>query len=294
MIREVVRGLRPADSLNLVFLFFLSSVVLAFYGKLNGPGGLLILYSALIFVQLVLVRFKNSNGLVRWAYDLIFPTICILIVFDSLGGLVHSINPRDIDPILIRLDYAIFGFYPTVMAEKCMNPLLTDILQLAYSSYYFLPITLGVVLKIKGRDPDFDRSLFLIMFCFYLSYAGYMLMPALGPRFTLGHLQNTDLRGYVIAGQLQELLNRIEGIKRDAFPSGHTGIALTVLYLSYRYAKGLYRFFLPCVIALIVSTVYCRYHYVVDVLGGILLALITIFLGEAYYGYRAKRIDINR
>lgn len=294
MIREVVPGLRPADSLNLVFLFFLSSVVLAFYGKLNGAGGLLILYSALIFVQMVLMRFKNSNGLVRWAYDLIFPTICILIVFDSLGGLVHSINPRDIDPILIRLDYAIFGFYPTVMAEKFMNPLLTDIMQLAYSSYYFLPITLGVVLKVKGRDPDFDRSLFLIMFCFYLSYAGYMLMPALGPRFTIGHLQNTDLRGYIIAGQLQELLNRIEGIKRDAFPSGHTGIALTVLYLSHRYAKGLYRFFLPCVIALIISTVYCRYHYVVDVLGGILLALITIFLGEAYYGYRAKRIDINR
>lgn len=294
MIREVVPGLRPADALNLVFLFFLSSVVLAFYGKLNGPGGLLMLYSALIFVQLVLMRFKNSNGLVRWAYDLIFPTICILIVFDSLGGLVHSINPRDIDPILIRLDYAIFGFYPTVMAEKFMNPLLTDILQLAYSSYYFLPITLGVVLKIKGRDPEFDRSLFLIMFCFYLSYAGYMLMPALGPRFTIGHLQNTDLRGYVIAGQLQDLLNRLEGIKRDAFPSGHTGIALTVLYLSHRYAKGLYRFFLPCVIALIVSTVYCRYHYVVDVLGGILLALITILLGEAYYGHRAKRIDINR
>jgi len=292
--REVVRGLRPADSLNLVFLFFLSSVVLAFYGRLNAPGGLLILYSALVLVQLALMRFKNGDGLVRWAYDLIFPTICILIIFDSLEGLVHYINPRDIDPILIKLDYAIFGFYPTVMAEKLMTPLLTDIMQLAYSSYYFLPITLGVVLKVKGRNLDFDRSLFLIMLCFYLSYAGYMLMPALGPRFTISHLQNTDLRGYVIAGQLQEILNRLEGIKRDAFPSGHTGIALTVLYLSYRYAKGLYRFYLPCVIALIVSTVYCRYHYVVDVLGGILLALITIFLGEAYYGYRAKRIDINR
>ena len=294
MIREAAPGLRPADLLNLVFLFFLSSVVLAFYGKISDPGGLLILYLALVFVQLVLMRFKNSNALVRWTYDLIFPTICILIIFDSLEGLIHAINPRDIDPILIRLDYAIFGFYPTVMAEKLMNPLLTDIMQLAYSSYYFLPITLGVALKIKGRNSAFDRSLFLIMLCFYLSYAGYMLMPALGPRFTIGHLQNTDLRGYVIAGQLQELLNRLEGIKRDAFPSGHTGIALTVLYLSYRYAKGLYLVFLPCVIALIISTVYCRYHYVVDVLGGILLALITIFLGEAYYGYRAKRIDISR
>ncbi len=294
MIRGAVSGLRPADSLNLFFLFSLSSVVLAFHGKLNGPGALLMLYSALVLVQLVLIWFRNSNGPVRWVYDLIFPTICILIIFDSLEGLVHYINPRDIDPILIRLDYAIFGFYPTVMSEKLMSPLFTDFMQLAYSTYYFLPITLGVTLKIKRQDSAFDRSLFLIMLCFYLSYAGYMLMPALGPRYTIGHLQNADLRGYMVAGQLQALLNGLEGIKRDAFPSGHTGIALTVLYLSYRYAKGLYRVFLPCVIALIISTVYCRYHYVVDVLGGVLLALITIFLGEAYYGYRAKRIDINR
>jgi membrane-associated phospholipid phosphatase len=292
--RKVFRDLRPADSLNLVFLFFLSLVVLMFHGRLNSPGGLAILYAALFVVQVLLLRFKKSTGLMRWTYDLIFPTVCILIVFDSLEGLVHSINPRDIDPLLIRLDYAIFGFYPTVMAEKFLSPLLTDFMQLAYCSYYVLPITLGVFLKINGEARDFDHALFLIMLCFYLSYVGYMLMPALGPRYTIAHLQNADLGGYLIAGGLQDLLNRLEGIKRDAFPSGHTGVALTVLYLSRVHAKGLFRFFLPCVIALILSTVYCRYHYVVDVLGGILLALITIYLGEAYYGYRTKRIDTDR
>lgn len=293
MIRESLRDLRPADSLNLCFLFFLAGVVFVFRSSLNNPGGLILLYLVLIVTQIMLVRVKNSNAFGRWVYDLVFPTLCILIVFDSLEGLVHSINPRDIDPFLIKLDYSMFGFYPTVMAEKFMHPFLTDIMQLAYSSYYFLPVTFGAFLKIKGEDHVFDRSLFLIMFCFYLSYIGYMLMPAIGPRYTIGHLQNSDLNGYIIAGPVQELLNRLEGVKRDAFPSGHTGVALTVLYLSYRYAKGLYRVFLPCVIMLILSTVYCRYHYVVDVLGGILLALISIFLGEAYYGYRAKRIDIN-
>ncbi len=294
MIRESLRDLRPADSLNLLFLFLLSGVVFVFRGSLNNPGRLALLYLTLMSVQVMLLRIKDSNAFVRWIYDLVFPTLCILIVFDSLEGLVHSINPRDIDPLLIKLDYAIFGFYPTVAAEKFMHPFLTDIMQLAYSSYYFLPVTLGAFLKIKGEDHAFDRSLFFIMFCFYLSYVGYMLMPAIGPRFTIGHLQNSDLRGYMIAGPVQELLNRLEGVKRDAFPSGHTGIALTVLYLSYFHAKGLYRVFLPCVIMLVLSTVYCRYHYVVDVLGGILLALVSILFGEAYYGYRAKRIDTNR
>ncbi len=294
MIRKILGDIRPADSLNLMFLFFLSGVVFIFRSRLSNPGRLALLYLVLLAVQVMLMKTKDSNALVRWVYDLIFPTICILIVFDSLEGLVHCINPRDIDPLLIKLDYAMFGFYPTVMAEKFMYPFLTDIMQLAYSSYYFLPVTLGAFLKIKREDCAFDRSLFLIMLCFYLSYVGYMLMPAIGPRFTISHLQSSELRGYVIAGPIQELLNRLEGVKRDAFPSGHTGVALTVLYLSYFHAKRLYRVFLPCVVMLILSTVYCRYHYVVDVLGGILLAVVSILFGEAYYGYRAKRIDINR
>jgi membrane-associated phospholipid phosphatase len=227
-------------------------------------------------------------------YDLIFPTLSILLIFDSLGKIVHCINPRDIDPLLIRMDYVIFGFYPTVWIERWISPGLTDVMQLAYSSYYFLPVTLGAVLKITGKDEALGHSLFLIMLCFYLSYVGYMLMPALGPRYAMAHLQHTELKGFFIAGPIQELLNRLEGIKRDAFPSGHTAVALTVLYLSYFHARGLFRLFLPFVMALIVSTVYCRYHYVVDVIGGVLLAVITIIIGELYYGYRTKRVDTDR
>ena len=294
MIRKIVSTLRPADSLNLSFLFFLTALVLFFRQRIGAAGQLVALYSLLFFFQIVLVRFGNREGLMGWMYDLIFPTISILLIFDSLGKIVHSVNPRDIDPLLIRLDYMIFGFYPTVMMERWISPCLTDIMQLAYSSYYFLPLTLGVTLKMRRKEGALGHSLFLIMFCFYLSYVGYMLMPALGPRYTMAHLQHADLRGFLIAGPIQEMLNRLEGIKRDAFPSGHTAVALTVLYLSYLHARGLFRLFLPVVLALIFSTVYCRYHYVVDVLGGVVLAGIAIIVGELYYGHRAERVDTDR
>jgi membrane-associated phospholipid phosphatase len=145
-----------------------------------------------------------------------------------------------------------------------------------------------MALKIKGTDKAFDRSLFLIMLCFYLSYIGYMLMPAIGPRFTMNHLQSRALEGLCITGPLQEFLNRLEGIKRDAFPSGHTAITLTVVYLSWRFDKRLFAVFLPVAIALIAATVYCRYHYVVDVIGGMALTFITIGIGESYYAYRTN------
>ena len=74
------------------------------------------------------------------------------------------------------------------------------------------------------------------------------------------------------------------------FPIGHTGIALTVLFLSYKYARSIFRVLLVPVILLIFATVYCRYHYVVDVIGGVLLTIVTIVVGEVYYKFWSGRV----
>jgi membrane-associated phospholipid phosphatase len=287
-------GLRPADLLNIGFLLFMAAVVLVFRGKIQGAPFLIMEYAGLVAAQAVVMRLHEKGCFFRFTYDLIVPVFSILVVFDSLGRIVHSINPVDIDPFLVRLDQMLCGGNPTVMLERLVSPFLTDILQLAYTSYYFLPIVLGIALKVRGKDAAFDRSLFFVMLCFYLSYVGYLLWPALGPRFTVDSFQHIELKGLLVARPIRDALNSLEGIKRDAFPSGHTAVALTVLYLAFRYEKGLFRYFAPVVCALIFSTVYLRYHYVVDVVAGAVLAIVTIMIGEKYYGHRTKRFDFNR
>jgi membrane-associated phospholipid phosphatase len=94
-----------------------------------------------------------------------------------------------------------------------------------------------------------------------------MLFPALGPRYAMEHLHETTLGGFLISKPIQDIPNLLEGVKRDFFPSGHTGIALLVLVLAYRYEKRLFWIILIPALLLIVATVYCRYHYVVDVVG---------------------------
>ncbi len=294
MIRNLLTLLRPADALNFLSLTLLTVITVTFSSRIDQAPLLILLYSGMFLVQALLLLFRHKGRFMHWAYHLIFPTISILAIFDSLEYIVHAINPQDIDPILIKIDHAIFGGHPTVMLEKIMQPLLTDALQLAYTSYYLLPFTLGIVLLAGQREQEFDYALFMIMLCFYLSYAGYLLFPAIGPRFTLAHLQNSELRGFVLTAPVQELLNRLEGIKRDAFPSGHTGIALTVLFLAFTFEKKLFWIFLPFVSALIFSTVYLRYHYVVDVLAGIALTALTLLCGGAYYGYWQKRVHPGR
>ena len=216
--------------------------------------------------------------------------IAVFLVFDTMTELIPGVNPKDIDYILIRADYWLLGGYPTVWLERVANPYLTEVLQLSYTSYYFLPIVLGVVLKIKKKDAEFDEGLAFILLCFYLSYVGYVLFPALGPRYTMNHLQSVPLQGVAVFEKIYGILNSIEGIKRDAFPSGHTAIALTVMHLAYRYERRLFYIYLPIVALLLFSTVYCRYHYVVDVLGGVALYMITMVSGRWLISRRTVKV----
>ncbi len=289
--------MRPADSITVLFLSFLLAVSLIFSRALPHASALIITYSSLLFIQIMLVRNPAPSGRTRVigsVRNLIFPVVSVLIIFNSLEMLVHDLHPRDIDQVLIKLDYVIFRGYPTIALEALQRPILTDALQVAYSTYYFLPISLGLLLMLRNRDREFDRTLFLILLCFYLSYVGYMLFPALGPRYTMEHLQGSELRGAFAAEPIQRVLNNIEGIKRDAFPSGHTAVSLVVSFLAYRYHKVFFYLTLPVIAMLIFSTVYCRYHYVVDVIGGIMLAVITCMMGERYYDYWEVRNDISR
>ncbi|HET6514987.1 MAG TPA: phosphatase PAP2 family protein [Thermodesulfovibrionales bacterium] len=294
---RIVFRFRPAESLTVIFLCFLMAVAVVFHGKIRHAPAIIALYALPCLVQIMLMKNEDVLWKTRFgdfARTVIFPIVCVLIVFDSLEALVHAINPRDIDPMLIRLDYLIFKSYPTVALESIYSPLLTDIFQIAYSTYYFLPISLCLILKFEKREHDFNRAVFLILLCFYLSYIGYMLFPALGPRYTMVHLQSLELKGIVAAEPVQAMLNSLEGIKRDAFPSGHTGVALVVSALGYRFHRMFFFVALPVMAMLIFSTVYCRYHYVVDVIGGVLLAAITWLLGEGYYGHWEARNNIGR
>ncbi len=289
MILSKILQQRPAEVLTLIFLVFLIVLTSFSFEVLPKATSLLGIYSGLVLAQIVLLRFRNSSGGTKGLfYDLIFQTVCVLLIFESLESVVHYINPQDIDAELSRLDFMIFGDHPTVFLERIMNPYLTDIFQISYSAYYFIPLSYGVVLLVNNQKEEFKKSLFMILLCFYLSYLGYILFPALGPRFYLDHLQSAELTGFLVTEPIQNLLNRLEGVKRDAFPSGHTAVTVTVLYLACSFRRRFFWISLPIVTALIFSTVYCRYHYVVDVFAGLALTLITIILGEWYYGWWSK------
>ena len=245
------------------------------------------------------VELKSNRiliGLHRWYCYLV-----ILSIFKEIYLMVHVIQPIDFDQWFIAADRWIFGVNPTQWMAQLANPVLTEILQIAYFSYYVLFIILGVELYRRYAIEDFDKAAFLVVYGFYISYLGYFSLPGVGPRFTLHDFSmlNTDLPGLFFTDTLRTIidagesiprshLNAIDFVQRDVFPSGHTQLTIIVLSLSFRYRLKARWLLLICGSFLIVATVYLRYHYVVDLIAGALIASFTLRSGDKLEGWWRK------
>jgi len=79
---------------------------------------------------------------------------------------------------------------------------------------------------------------------------------------------------------------------RGAFPSLHCAVSFVSLFFAWRYVKWLFWLMLPAVILLIVSTVYLRHHYVIDLIAGLFLGIFAFWIGpkmeDWWNGLRVK------
>ena len=279
-----MRRINPIQGLTLLFLFGLILLVLFFRDQIPLWRSLLSLYALGAGVLLVLkwCSDREVGGRVGKFINDFSPVLYIILIYQSLGDLIHYLHP-DIDPQLIRIDFLLFGVNPTVWMERWIVSWFTGVLSIAYLSYFYLPARLVHTLYLKNPKRDFDLAVFVLLLGWYLSFAGYILFPAIGPRYTLAHLQTVPLKGGFIADFVRHFINLVENNKRDCMPSGHTVIAVIVLFLSYRYARVLFYLFCPIAGALILSLVYLRYHYVIDLFAGAALAAGCSIIGPRLY-----------
>jgi membrane-associated phospholipid phosphatase len=277
--------LRPLEAVNLAALAILLALTLVLWRNLADPGEILLRY-ALMGAFLAVAVFLNQRPerlpkALRVAVDF-YPAAFVPFVFESLGPLIPAARGGARDDLLIAADRALLGGDVTVLLQPYVTPFWAAFFYVAYATYYFLPLVLGGFLW--ARDVALARRfIFTLSVCFYVSYAGYFTVPAYGPRTALADRHTVPLETSPVARAISRTINEVEHTKLDVFPSGHTMITVAVLMVAWRRARKAFWFLLPVAVLLIISTVYCRYHYVVDVLAGILLAFATVPLGDRFY-----------
>ena len=210
----------------------------------------------------------------------------IYLMYDQVHVYVPVVHPVDYDQALIEADRWLFGVDPTVWLEQYSFRWLTEYLQVTYFLFYLLPIMQAVELWKKGRMGDLDVFARGMTFCYFISYLAYFAMPAIGPRFTLHDFSqlDADLPGIWFTSWIREVVNVGGGVavgvsdpesvvNRDCMPSGHTMMTLVNILFGFKFRSNFRWVFVVVGGSLILSTVYLRYHYVVDVIVGVALAL---------------------
>jgi membrane-associated phospholipid phosphatase len=292
--RSLLVSLSAADLVSILFLLFLTLLNVIFASRVTVWLELVLVNLAFISLIIFLATRAESRktplyiGMHRW-----YLYIVVLLVFKELYFMIRPIHPIDYDQFFIEADRWIFGVDPTVWLYQFAHPVLTEILQIAYSSYYILFLMLGIEIYRRHTLKSFDKAGFLVVYGFFLSYLGYFLLPAIGPRFTLHdfHSLSQELPGLFLTEPLRAFVNFGESVptnipnpadvvQRDVFPSGHTQLSLIVAYLGFHFRLSTRWAMAILTGLLIIGTVYLRYHYFVDIIGGVLFFWFTVWSGH--------------
>src|SRR6266508_944712 len=276
---------RPLEALNLLTLAALSALTLCLDGRVDDSAGILTRYALMAAgVLLVMAAAWREDRLPPALRVLVnfYPIAFVPILYESLGPLIVAARPLARDDLLIAADRWLFHDDPTVELQRFLRPALTDFFFIAYLTYYFIAIALGAVIWRRSQATA-RRFIFTLTLAYVVSYAGYFALPALGPRVALASRHAVALETTSVSRTISSTLDELENTKFDVFPSGHTMIAVVVMIVAFQRARDGFWWLLPVAVCLVISTVYCRYHYVVDVIAGAVLAVLTVPLGDRLY-----------
>jgi membrane-associated phospholipid phosphatase len=210
-----------------------------------------------------------------------FPFLAILLMYYSLwGDATHLLVPLDRDRELIVLDQRLFGFQASVAIQRFVTPPRTAWMEFSYF-YHILHIPLvGCFVYLCRPRPRFREMMSGLMVVTFLGLLGYILVPAIGPLYTLRDLYTVPLRQPISLFNQQLEFMDLARIHRDVFPSLHVAISFVVWLYALRNSRTLFWVLSPLVLSLWVSTIYLRYHYLVDVAAGLLLAPASFLLAN--------------
>jgi membrane-associated phospholipid phosphatase len=302
--KELVKHLKAFDVVVIAFYIILSVIQIIYRDRIETWLIWTFVNLFIIVIGFILAYMESKYDNEFWNavhYWYIVPVV--LITFKELYFMIKPIRIYDHDQMFIAIDRWLFGADPTHLLSQISTPMLTETLQIVYGMFYLLPILLGLFLLRKKRYVAMDFAVFILVYGFYLSYLGYFIWPGIGPRFTLHNFNtiNHDLPGLFLTNFLRDLVNSGESIppgtlnpadvvQRDIFPSGHTMITLIVMYLSVRLKSRSKYFFVPIGTLLILSTVYLWYHYVIDLIGGLLFMIFTLWSGRYIFNWWRRKV----
>jgi membrane-associated phospholipid phosphatase len=200
----------------------------------------------------------------------------VMIAYAHLGAVVPLANPALHDIPLFQLDLWLFRVEPALAWERWNNFWLVEWLSGWYSSYWLFVAAFPLAQVFCKVDPRRAARLavsILLITC--VGHLLYLVVPGVGPVYAL----KDRFAGPLPGGPVHAMMMRVasNGAQRDIFPSLHTAHMFFLALFCWRERDSrVYRFLCwPVTIAathIIAATIVLRWHYLIDVIAGALLA----------------------
>ena len=285
------RLLREARVIDWWALFYYPTLtLLAIFGRGASEGrGLVIALSLLLGAWALSAVVVGRSGLVRqglvpalyYRLSISLPIVGSYLLLKTLLPIVRTDN---YDAALYAIDVALFGVEPTLWLDRLVSPFLTEWLSFFYYLYFYLMTTfiLGVLLTIDDVQIGIEFGVSATL-SFCLGHLLYMIVPGYGPHSFLAGQFSHELPHGLFYGLVVDTVTQA-GAKKDIFPSLHTAVPtlFTLFALRHRHRVRAFRYawpvlaFIAC--NMIAATVYLRWHYLVDVLVGLVHASSMLLL----------------
>lgn len=216
-------------------------------------------------------------------------------VYSNLKAMVPVIHPGLMDGTFYAMDKILFlGTDPYAWIQAHSSPKMDTLMSRSYFFFFFFIVYGLSGAYIFGTPLWYERAVTAFVIAYVIGVAGYCLFPAVGPAFyeeTAHFLRATSgdgLKRFLLGHYRDFCLNpqtakiaRCNGLA--AFPSLHC--AHSLLFMYYLGKKEIWMpviLFIPLVL-LLISTVWLGWHWAVDLLGGVLVAWLTIRLTRRLY-----------
>lgn len=227
----------------------------------------------------------------------------VYVSYRNLKSFLPFINETMYDRELHLLDRALFfGHEPATVLHAVLGTSFSAHL-LSYIYLWFLPmVPLGVTAwLVWSRNLSFGYW-FVTSNClaWTLGTLSYYALPTLGPGLEYVALY-TDLADTPTSGLMDSLVDARQGVRLEGlegqvqsvagFASLHTAITLLLaLMVQYTIRSAIAKWVVWINFGLtVVATLYFGWHYVADDLGGIVIAMVSFYVGGIASGQKFDR-----
>ena len=269
---------RFVDVIQLVALTALTILQLALWHRVPANHVLFAVYAGAIaaLITIAWVARPHSGFWISLIDDLLLPAVILLIVFETIGDSIPAVNSTWLEPFLVSVDNRLFGMVGSVYLERFYTKPLLDLMHFFYALFYLFPISIAVVVYRRNSKAEFHEALCAIGLAFYLCYFLYYIFPVLGPyRNPTVYEQFTKdifVSGGIVTRYVRAFVKHAELSSYDCFPSAHAAVTFMTVALAYRYKLPIRRYYLLPACMILISTVYLRYHYVLDIVASVFVA----------------------